>query len=87
MMIGNFVFKFVQLILKQWQQPAGASNDLSEYAPKVTGMLIEMPNIDQLFEACQSLDNLARKVGDATQLIMQAQNQTQQITTSSNTSS
>ena len=72
--IGHFIYDYVTYILKQTPSQRGFI-DCSDLAPKVTGMLIEIPNFQQLLMTCQSLDTLALKVREAHHLIQQAANE------------
>lgn len=40
---------------------------------KATGMIIEIPSLEQMLMACQTLDALALKTREAVQLIQQAE--------------
>ena len=46
---------------------------MSPMTAKVTGMIIQIPNLQQMLLACQTLDNLALKSREAVQLIQQAE--------------
>jgi len=60
--VGQAIFEFVNMMV-----PA-------ERAPKITGMLIELP-VDQIKHILSSLDALSAKVKEATELIDQAEKQ------------
>ena len=62
--LGHFIYDYVVYILKQTPTQHGFI-DRSDLAPKVTGMLIEIGNFQQLLMTCQSLENLALKVREA----------------------
>ena len=70
--IGHFIYDYVTYILRQTPAAHGFI-DRSDLAPKVTGMLIEIANFQQLLLTCQSLDTLALKVREAYGLIQQAE--------------
>jgi len=60
--VGQAIFEFVTMMVGQ------------ERAPKITGMLIELP-VDQMKSYMCSLDALQSKVNEATELIDQAEKQ------------
>jgi len=60
--VGQAIFEFVNMLV-----PA-------DRAPKITGMLIELP-VDQIKAILSSLDALNAKVKEATELIDQAEKQ------------
>ena len=71
-MIGSFIYPYINLLLKQVQSNNGMpqqQRDLSTLTAKVTGMIIEIPNLSQMLLACQTLDALALKSREAIQLI------------------
>ena len=55
-LIGNHIYEFVEKI-------SG-----SEFAPKITGMIIDLPNVD-LIPAVSSLENLTDKIRHANTLL------------------
>ena len=60
-MIGNFIFEYVTNILRQTPVMNG-SVDLSAEAPKVTGMIIAVPNLQEVCSISSSIENLTVKV-------------------------
>lgn len=63
--MGHFIFDYVQMLVGQ------------EKAPKITGMLIELP-IDQIKQYLQSFQALQQRVTEASNLLMQPQQQESQ---------
>ena len=69
-MVGSLIYPYINLILKQAQMDG---SDPSGLTAKVTGMIIEIPSLQQMLMACQTLDALALKTREAVQLIQQAE--------------
>lgn len=63
--VGHLIFDYVQMIVGQ------------EKAPKITGMLIELP-VQQIKQYMQSFEALQQRVQEANQLLMNPQQETQQ---------
>ena len=76
-MIGSFIYPYVNWIMKQLPDLASSralsENELSALTAKVTGMIIEIPSMQQVLLACQTLDVLANKSREAVLLIRQAE--------------
>ena len=68
-MIGNFIFEYVTNTLRQTPTMDGTLVDLSAEAPKVTGMIIAVPNLQEVCSICSSIENLSVKVRQALSLI------------------
>ena len=60
-MIGNFIFEYVTNILRHTPAMNGTV-DLSAEAPKVTGMIIAVPNLQEVCSISSSVETLAVKV-------------------------
>ena len=68
-LIGTFIYPYINLLLKQIPANQAAQQDLSPLTAKVTGMIIEIPSLQQMLMACQTLDALALKSREAIALI------------------